>query len=405
MLKALVPVGQVPEPNIESLIRTKRVIVCAGCGGVGKTSVAAALSVAAARLGKRVLALTIDPAKRLAESLGVDASCAERQFVDAERLKSLGVKRAGAERDAGGELSVMVLDPQQTLNEMVARLAPDDGSYQRITNHRLYRYLSDYLAGANEYMAMEKLLSVLSQRDYDLLILDTPPTRHALDFLSAPEKLTDAIDGPIMRSVVKAVDGTSRFSLDLVARSVSAIVRGFGKFTGAGMLEQVATLIAELNSIFGGFRERAGQVAAAFRDPSFAYLVVVRPDVAAVDDGRFFVEALQQREMRAAAVVINRVHRPLSAPTIAEGIRELTTKSSPELAKALELTLKEHLAIASCEAEQVARVQAFPGADHLARVQLPWLPSGVSSLAALARLASHLVPEEVVSSERPALQV
>src|SRR5690606_34810405 len=180
----------------------RRVLVCAGPGGVGKTSVAAALSVAAARAGKQVIVLTIDPARRLADSMGVDREQVSRQHVDRGRPVELGITQ--------GSLSVMMLDAGSTLREMIAKLAPDSQSAERITQHPLFNYLADYLAGANEYMAMEKLLSVLQEEQFDLLVLDTPPSRHALDFLDAPTRLTDAIDGPITKAFAKAVSRGGR---------------------------------------------------------------------------------------------------------------------------------------------------------------------------------------------------
>src|SRR5690606_3988947 len=201
----------------------------------------------------------IDPAKRLADSMGVSRAVSTRQFVELPKQRALGIQ--------SGSLSVMMLDAGQTLRDMVAKLAPNPASADRIVAHPLFRYLADYLAGANEYMAMEKLLSVLQEEDFDLLVLDTPPSRHALDFLDAPGRLTDAIDGPITKAFAKAVRQGSRLSLDWVAKGAALVLKSIGKLTGAEFLQQLATLIAELNSVFGGFTERARTVAKAFRDP------------------------------------------------------------------------------------------------------------------------------------------
>jgi anion-transporting ArsA/GET3 family ATPase len=331
-----------------------------------------------------VVALTVDPAKRLAESLGADPAVHERQFVSRERLSALGVP-------AEGDLSVLLLDPEHTLGELVARLSPDPRAAVRITQHPLFRYFSSYLAGANEYMAMEKLLLVLDDPECDLVILDTPPTRHALDFLNAPARLTDALDGPIIRAMGKMVSGTGRFSLDLAARGAATLLRGFGKVTGAGTLEQVATLIAELNVIFGGFRERAKRVAAVFLDPSFAYVIVVRPEAGAVDDGLFFLGALADRNMAVSAIVANRVNQVLDQELLSEGLSQLRTAVSDEQFVCLERAVQEHGAREESEVAQLARLRAATYAQGLTPIELPALPLGVKNLEALSELSAVFV--------------
>lgn len=360
----------------------RRVIVCAGSGGVGKTSVAAALSVAGARAGKRVLTLTIDPAKRLADSMGVRRDTPARQFIDADKQRALGIE--------SGSLSVMMLDAGQTLRDMVGKLAPDSESAERIVSHPLFRYLADYLAGANEYMAMEKLLSVLQNEEFDVLVLDTPPSRHALDFLDAPVRLTDAIDGPVTRAFTQAVGQGSRWGLGLVAKGASLVLKSIGKLTGAGLLEQVATLIVELNAIFGGFGERARHVAEAFRDPSFAYVLVTRPVLGAVADTCYFGEALAQRGLHADAIVVNKVHEGL--PPL--GANELDDILSPPLAAELARKVRRAGEIlnqrAAREANVVAGLQRTVALSRVPRVHLPAVAGGVSNLDHLADLAVML---------------
>ncbi len=363
-----------------SSLFARRVLVCVGCGGVGKTSVAAALSVAAARRGKRVLALTVDPAGRLADSLGVDRSDSGYQRVDAQKLETLSIE--------GGELSVAVLNAQQTLTELVQRLAPTEAQQQAILSHSLYRYLSDYLAGTNEYMAMEKLLSVLDLPDYDLIVLDTPPTRHALDFLQAPERLNDAIGGPVLQAIVRAVDGSRRFSLDWVSKSVATVIRGLGKLTGAGTLEQVATLLVELSAIFGGFSDRAERVAAAFRDPSFGFVLVARPAVVALEDAVYFAKALRERQMRADALVLNRTHRVPSDPEA--GLAELRPLLPPELHAHVGQALTRVQELALEEQRRLVTLANDPELSVCPRWQLPVIAGGVSNLEQLARLTDAL---------------
>lgn len=362
----------------------RRVIVCAGSGGVGKTSVAAALSVAAARTGKRVLTLTIDPAKRLADSMGVDRNLNTRQFVEVEKLRSLGID--------GGSLSVMMLDAGKTLRDMVAKLAPNAASAERIVGHPLFRYLGDYLAGANEYMAMEKLLSVLQEEEFDVLVLDTPPSRHALDFLDAPSRLTDAIDGPVTRAFTQAVGQGGRWGLGLVAKGAAIVLKSIGKLTGAGLLEQVATLIAELNSIFGGFGERARTVAAAFREPTFAYVLVTRPALGAIADTCYFGEALAERGLTADAIVVNKVHTapPGPAPT-----DELTQKLGADLTARVHKATEIRQRRVAQEAATIGSLRHISALAKVTQVHLPAVAGGVSNLDDLSALARILAADSL----------
>ena len=180
-------------PTLDTLIDERHVVLCVGCGGVGKTTVAAALALAGARRGKRVLCLTIDPARRLANSLGLD-----RMTGEAQRVEPALFQRAGLE--VQGSLTVMMLDTKRTFDELVTRHASTPAARDKILENRLYQYVSTSLAGTQEYMAMEKLLSVKQDDHYDLIVLDTPPTSNALDFLDAPERITEAIDSAAMLS-------------------------------------------------------------------------------------------------------------------------------------------------------------------------------------------------------------
>src|SRR5690606_10948735 len=258
-------------------------------------------------------------------------------------------------------------------------LAPDLESAQRITEHPLFNYLANYLAGANEYMAMEKLLSVLEEEQFDLLILDTPPSRHALDFLDAPGRLTDAIDGPITKAFAKAVRQGSRLSLDWVAKGAALVLKSIGKLTGAEFLQQLATLIAELNSVFGGFTERARTVATAFRDPSFGYVLVTRPVAAALDDTCFFGRALEERQVGIDAIVLNKVH---TAPVLKDAIvgAELEAAGAadlaPKIAQAVEILRRR----ANREEADLAVLRSVPTLAAVPQVRLPAVAGGVSNL-------------------------
>lgn len=363
----------------------RRVIVCAGSGGVGKTSVAAATGVAAARTGKRVIVLTIDPARRLADSLGVSRDSSERQYLGSGTQVALGI--------TSGSLSVMMLDAGKTLREMIAKLAPDAASADRIVQHPLFKYLADYLAGANEYMAMEKLLTVLQDEVFDLLILDTPPSRHALDFLDAPTRLTDAIDGPVTRAFTQAMNQGSRWGFDLVARGAALVLKSLGRLTGAGLLEQLATLIGELNAIFGGFGQRARMVADAFRDPSFAFLLVTRPARAAIDDTLAFGEALRTRSLKVDAVVVNKVHALGEDTGDRDTIDALDRVLGPSLRTRVERAVDARRQQVTEERRFTTLLQANRALSQATHLELPAIAGGVSNVHQLTTLAATLGSE------------
>jgi len=339
--------ARMTDDRLQRLTAKRRVVVCAGAGGVGKTTIAAALSLAAARRGRRVLCLTIDPARRLADSLGLSLKPGVEVEVKSELLASPGAP-------ATGSLSVAMLDPKQTFDELVTRHASTAASAERILQNQFYRHVSTSLAGTQSYMAMEKVLSVLKSRRYDLIVLDTPPTSEALDFLDAPERLVEALDSPAMRWLVQAFQPTTGFSMRLLARGVAALLRTMGRLTGRGFLEDMAAFVGELNELFGGFKERAAEVSSAFRAADFAYLLVAAPNASALEEARFFAERLRRSGLSADALVLNRVH-----PTH-------TAQASPREVSAL---LDERELLAS--SEQILRAQADERAR--ARTELPEL--------------------------------
>jgi anion-transporting ArsA/GET3 family ATPase len=287
--------------GLGSLLDTRRVILCVGCGGVGKTTTTAALGLAAARRGKRVLCLTIDPARRLSQSLGLSEMTTEAQQVRPEVFAEAGVAVTGS-------MTVMMLDTKSTFDGLVAQLAPTPEKRDHVLQNQLYKYISTSLAGTQEYMAMEKLYAVRSDPAYDLVLLDTPPTQNALDFLDAPERLVGALDSGATRWFLQAFQKSGKFSFNLLAKSTAAILRGIGKITGAGFLEQIAAFIAEFNELFGGWRERANVIASALRGPDVAYVLVTTPDPLSVREVIYFADRLREQSMRRDAFVVNRVH-------------------------------------------------------------------------------------------------
>jgi anion-transporting ArsA/GET3 family ATPase len=378
------------EKTLVSLIEQHRVVVCAGAGGVGKTTVAAALAIGAARRGKRVLCLTIDPAKRLLDSLGLSGMKDESGVVSPSRFRELGIPE-------GGSLTVSVLDTKRTFDDIVARHAPSAEVRERILGNRFYQYVSTSLAGTQSYMAMEKVLGVLHDERFDLIVLDTPPTSEALDFFDAPERLVEALDSPAVRWLVDAFEPGKKLGLGVLARGVAFLLRGVGKLTGRGFLEHMAEFVTELNDLFGGFKERARAVSRAFRGDDFAYAVVSTPVAAALDEARLFIERLDSQGIRTDALVLNRVHPP--APT---NVSQADAEAAAER-QGLPRSLAALLLVALAEESEQARSDAralglFEAAlartkarAPKERVVLPLLAGDVHDLGELLPLSQCLV--------------
>jgi anion-transporting ArsA/GET3 family ATPase len=380
-------------PSLSGLLDSRRVILCVGCGGVGKTTVAAALGLAAARRGKRALTLTIDPAKRLANSLGLDGMTTEEQAVDPAVLARAGVK-------GNGSLTVMMLDTKRTFDDLVTRFASSDEARDRILKNRLYKYVSTNLAGTQDYMAMEKLLAMKEDPRFDIVVLDTPPTRNALDFLEAPDRLVEALDGPAIRWFIQAFDRSRKLSLNLVAQSVAVVLRGVSKLTGGGFLEQMAELITDLNDLFGGFRDRAKRVADAFRASDVGYVMITSPAPLAIREITYFAERLEEHGMQSDGFVVNRVHaapplRPSEAD-IREAGRRHAIPLGADAAARIERVVSEELALADRDAfhlKELEGVRARLKVTASPLVKVTALPSDVHDVRALIGISDVLCPE------------
>ncbi|MDB4988310.1 MAG: Arsenical pump-driving ATPase [Myxococcaceae bacterium] len=376
--------------SLSEVLAQHRVVVCVGSGGVGKTTTSAALAMHAAIGGRRVLCLTIDPAKRLANSLGLTAMTTEEQPVSPELFAAAGLVPKGT-------LSAMMLDTKRTFDELVEKYASSPDRAKRIFDNKLYQYISTSLAGTQEYMAMEKLYSVRQSGKYDLIVLDTPPTTNALDFLDAPEKLVDAIDSPAMRWFAQAFSGVGKLGFGLFGRGAQLVLKGLAKFTGGEFLKAVADFIGDINDLFGGFTERAKQVSSALRSPEVAFVLVTSPDPLAVQEAIFFAEKLKESGLSQQGTVINRVTPLLSEPpgkpsevTAALAAKVPAGRDAVALQDKLERALDEDRLRAVTDRGEVERLKALTGNKGL-YIEVPAFEQDVHDLAALARVASYLV--------------
>ncbi|MDB4974685.1 MAG: Arsenical pump-driving ATPase [Myxococcaceae bacterium] len=376
--------------SLSEVLAQHRVVVCVGSGGVGKTTTSAALAMYAAIHGRRVLCLTIDPAKRLANSLGLTSMTTEEQLVSPELFAAAGLV-------AEGTLSAMMLDTKRTFDELVEKYASSPERAKRIFDNKLYQYISTSLAGTQEYMAMEKLYSVRESQKYDLIVLDTPPTTNALDFLDAPEKLVDAIDSPAMRWFAQAFTGVGKIGFGLFGRGASMVLKGLAKFTGGEFLKSVSDFIGDINDLFGGFTERAKQVSSALRSPEVAFVLVTSPDPLAVQEAIFFAGKLAESGLTQRGTVINRVTPLLSEPpgtpkevSAAFGLKVPADRDAGALQDKLERALDEDRLRAVTDRGEVERLKALTGNRGL-YIEVPAFEQDVHDLGALARVASYLV--------------
>jgi len=376
----------VPSDSLLPLLEAKRIVVCAGAGGVGKTTVAAAIALGFAGQGKRVLCITIDPAKRLADSLGIGAMSSDEQLVPPELFAQAGLSISGS-------LTVQMLDTKRTFDDLVRRHASSAEVRERIFQNRIYTYVSTSLAGTQSYMAMEKVLLVRQDPRFDVIVLDTPPTSNALDFLDAPERLIEAIDSAAMRWLVQTFEKSGRFSLNLVARGVALVLRGIGRLTGQGFLEHLAEFVAELNELFGGFRERAAAVAKAFRAPDLAYVLVTSPAPAAIDEVSYFAARLREQGMHPDAVVVNRLQPspPLADAAAVRGLaQQLGLNLSPEQTAAVGQAAADDRRRAAFEAVQLESLAELLAAQRPKVLRVPVLAADVHDVRALSRVAALL---------------
>jgi anion-transporting ArsA/GET3 family ATPase len=336
------------------------------------------------------LCLTIDPARRLAEALGMELMSADEQLVAPELFERAGIPLKGS-------LTAMMLDTKRTFDELVVKYSSSPERAKKLLENRLYKYVSTTLAGTQEYMAMEKLVAVQRDPRFDLVILDTPPTANALDFLDAPGRLAEAIDSAAMRWFVQAFESTGKLSLNLLARSASVVLRGLGKITGGGFLEAMAEFITELNDLFGGFKQRAGIVEAALRSREVSFVLVTSPAPMSIKEVLFFSERLEEAKMPRGAFVVNRFRVPPpgadAPPSLADAAEALARDGMK-----LEEDAPARLLHAHSDAVRLASLDALhvKSLDGLARgkvpiVRVPELASDVHDLGHLGEVAEVLM--------------
>jgi len=298
-----------PHLDVDRLIddRRTRIIVCCGAGGVGKTTAAAAIGLRAAERGRHVVVLTVDPARRLAQSMGLTSLDNTPRLVPGLRLAPGGATE-GNGADSTGSLHAMMLDMKRTFDEIVEQHADPDRAAQILANP-FYQSLSSSFAGTQEYMAMEKLGQLRRADEWDLIVVDTPPSRSALDFLDAPQRLSRFLDGRLLRLLTAPAKVGGRAYMRVLNAGFGVVTGVLTKILGTQVLRDVQTFVSALDTMFGGFRERAEYTYQLLRAPGTAFLVVAAPEHDALREASYFVERLDTERMPLAGLILNRVQR------------------------------------------------------------------------------------------------
>ena len=362
-------------------LEQRRYLVVCGSGGVGKTTTAAALGLKAAFQGRRVLVCTVDPARRLATSLGLRLLDEEPRRLDLSKLAA----------KPPGELWAMMLDTKRTFDALVERYAPDAAARERILQNRFYRQVSSALAGSHEYMAMEKLLELSADERFDLVVLDTPPTRHALDFLEAPERMLSFLDTSILRYFLKPYFVAGRLTLKVVTRTGAMAMKLVDRYLGLQFLQDLSEFFLAFEGMYEGFKERAARVHELLRRRSSGFVLVASPARPALDEALFFHRRLREKQMPFVSFVVNRLHPdPGTLGARAPG-RASPTQVEPELARRLLEIYKDQRTLARFERRSVASLEVD---TREPLILVPELEVDVHDLRGLAEVGGSMLPRK-----------
>jgi anion-transporting ArsA/GET3 family ATPase len=357
--------------ELTSIIGESRVIVCCGPGGVGKTTTAAALAVEGARRGRRTCVVTIDPARRLADALGLDSLTNTPREVDGPW---------------GGELWALMLDTKSTFDDAITRYARNENQARSILGSQLYRNVRDAISGTQEYMAVEKLYQLVEEGGFDLIVVDTPPTRRAIDFLDAPRHLTLFLGNPAIRMSLRP----SRAYFKIITFAAQAPLKIVANIVGAETLVDTMDFLRAFEGMEDGIYERAKRIGELFAEPTTAFLLVVTPRDEAINEGRFFTARLHESDIRVQALVINRLHPHFDTPSVTTP-RILDSSVRGRRARAfadLNTNWSELRIVAQQEERTVADLAAQVAPASVARV--PLLDGDVHDLAEVQIVADHL---------------
>lgn len=334
------------EAALDGLLREKAVVVVCGSGGVGKTTLSAGLALRAARLGRRAIVCTIDPARRLADSLGID--------LEQERIAEIPLGDG-----AVGRLHATMLDSKRTFDRLVQRHAASPEAAERILANRIYQRISSQVSGVQEYMAMETLHELHEGGEYDLIVLDTPPTRHAIDFLTAPERMAKILDDSSLQWILRPESVPRRFTFGFMRKGMEKVAKKIDELMGMQVLHDLAEFFRAFDGMYAGFGERSRAVQALFRDDRTAFVVATSPEENPLREAAFLAVRMRDESLPCSAFIVNRYHAPLLAGEEREALTQALAAfegdraADPGLSELL-AALQRHEAIAAADRDRIA---------------------------------------------------
>jgi anion-transporting ArsA/GET3 family ATPase len=359
------------------MLNDKRLIVCCGSGGVGKTTVSAAIGVQAALVGKKALVLTIDPAKRLAGALGLETLTPRPQLINLKRR-------------AKGSLHAAQLDPKQTFDGIIERFAPDEETRKTILKNPLYKHLSSMIAGSQEYMAMEKLYELSREESWDILVLDTPPARNAMDFLDAPQRMVRAITDSFLKYFVRPSVYAGRIGNRALNMISARFEKTLGRFAGVQFIHEVFDLVSATVSLLDGFRDRATSTEEILKQDTTTFLLITSPRPAAIADANGFFQRFKKHHLPLGGCIINRVH-----PSFAKDIDYLAEMRDHAVSKGEKIALalvENAMRYQRLHEVDEHEIDLLKGVIPICR-SIPLFPQDVCDIKGLEKINQHLFGE------------
>ena len=364
--------------NVSDMLEGKRVCVCAGSGGVGKTTTSAAIALGIAAQGAKVAVVTIDPANRLADALGLQELENEPRRVEPARL-------ATADLEVKGELWAMMLDPKRTFDELIERIAPDPARAEEIKANRVYRELSTAVSGSQELTAIAKLYELDQEGRFDVLVLDTPPSRNALEFLDAPGRLNAFLEGRALKAFLRPTG----LGMRVLGRGALPLLLGLRRITGIDLISDLSTFFQLLGDMTNDFSQRAAQVETLLRADTTAFLLVTSAAREPIDEAIWFAERLQTDGLPFGGVVVNRVHHDLLGDRAPRDVRRsLARVLPPGLAVRVAENFRDYHVLAQRDDHNLARLAGQ--LDERRLLLVPQLDDDVHDVAGLLRIHRYL---------------
>jgi anion-transporting ArsA/GET3 family ATPase len=364
--------------SIAEVLGGKRVCVCAGSGGVGKTTTSAAIALGMAEQGSKVAVVTIDPARRLANALGLEQLHNEPHRVEPDRLAARGI-------ELRGELWAMMLDPKRTFDELIERVAPDADRAEQIKANRVYRELSTAVSGSQEFTAIAKLYELQNESEFDLLVLDTPPSRNALDFLDAPGRLTSFLEGRALKAFVRPTG----IGMRVLGRGATPLLAALRRVTGVDLLSDLSTFFGLLGDMTEDFSRRAAQVEQMLKAPTTAFVLVTSAQREPIEEAIWFRQTLEESGLPFAGVIVNRVHHDMLGDAEPDHLEAaLNDAVSSDLAAAVAQNFHDYHALARRDEQNIDRLRSELSGEPLLLV--PQLDDDVHDFHGLARVERYL---------------